>query len=411
LTPTGTLDVLLGETVLYSTSAVEHLWNTFERVTISVPAPASVAQEFVPVEIASAQAEMFSKGLVLIPSDDGAAVRRLRFRFDGPAGSRLLLDSIVFPGLRNGEFNQFDEGWFWEGPGRLELVATIREDRWTELVRALDSSPPVVTCVSGDHFWHSDDVSLACTAQDEGAGLADLSDASFTLATSVPAGTETASASTDSRQVCDVAGNCSNAGPLAGNMVDKKAPVASIVSPEVSAVFTLGQPVAANYVCQDAGSGVASCVGDVSSGSTIGTGAVGSFDFVVNAADNLGNKSSTASAYVVSYGVCPLYDITKAVNSGATLPIKLQLCDVAGINVSAAGIAVTTTGVTRVSDDSSGPVADSGRANPDFGFRYDATLGGYIYNLSTKGLSSGTYRLNFKAGSDPQSHEVLFKVR
>ena len=59
--------------------------------------------------------------------------------------------------------------------------------------------------------------------------------------------------------------------------------------------------------------------------------------------------------------------------------------------------------VTRVVD-------DTGNANPDFDFRYDAALAGYIFNLSTKGMASGTYKLNFVAGADPAVNSVGFAV-
>lgn len=56
-----------------------------------------------------------------------------------------------------------------------------------------------------------------------------------------------------------------------------------------------------------------------------------------------------------------------------------------------------------------------GNANPDNNFRYDSTLGptgGYIYNLSTKGLSTGTYALTFSVSGDPvPRHQVLFQVK
>jgi hypothetical protein len=44
---------------------------------------------------------------------------------------------------------------------------------------------------------------------------------------------------------------------------------------------------------------------------------------------------------------------------------------------------------------------DTGNSNPRFDFRYDATLAGYVFNLSTKGYASGTYSLNFTVGTDP----------
>jgi len=59
------------------------------------------------------------------------------------------------------------------------------------------------------------------------------------------------------------------------------------------------------------------------------------------------------------------------------------------------------------------PVAfdDTGNANPDFVFRYDATFEGYIFNLSTKDYRTGMYSLNFIAGADPAVHTASFAVR
>ncbi len=62
----------------------------------------------------------------------------------------------------------------------------------------------------------------------------------------------------------------------------------------------------------------------------------------------------------------------------------------------------------------SGPPEDAGNSNPDLDFRYDPTLGpsgGYIFNLKTTGLGSGTYSLNFSAAGDPASHSVPFGVK
>ena len=56
-------------------------------------------------------------------------------------------------------------------------------------------------------------------------------------------------------------------------------------------------------------------------------------------------------------------------------------------------------------------IESAGSANPDGHFRYDADLDGYIFNLSTKGLSPGVYSLSLTAGSDPTVHEVEVRVR
>jgi hypothetical protein len=59
-------------------------------------------------------------------------------------------------------------------------------------------------------------------------------------------------------------------------------------------------------------------------------------------------------------------------------------------------------------------VQDSGNANPDGNFRFDASLGaagGYIFNLTTKGLATGTYSLVFTIAGDAGPHAVSFQVR
>ncbi len=118
---------------------------------------------------------------------------------------------------------------------------------------ASDTSAPEVECVAADGQWHAGDVSIACTATDVGSGLADPADGSFSLATAVPQGTETADAATASRRVCDAAGNCTTAGPITGNMVDKRGPTVSIISPVPDAVYLLAQNVAGDYGCEDHG--------------------------------------------------------------------------------------------------------------------------------------------------------------
>jgi len=51
---------------------------------------------------------------------------------------------------------------------------------------------------------------------------------------------------------------------------------------------------------------------------------------------------------------------------------------------------------------------DSGNANPDNDFRFDATM--YIYNL-TKDLAPGVWALFFAAGADPTFRSVGFQLK
>ncbi len=143
--------------------------------------------------------------------------------------------------------------------------------------------------------------------------------------------------------------------------------------------------------------------------STVGAGQL----FSVTATDLAGNATSGSVLYGVQYGVCVLYDETKAVKQNATVPIKVALCDASGVNQSSPGVVLHAVGVTPEAGTLTGILDDAGQANPDYDFRYTAlaTGGGYIFNLSTKGIPSGVWRLHFTASNDPMTHTVKFGVK
>ncbi|MGZ4896937.1 MAG: MBG domain-containing protein, partial [Candidatus Angelobacter sp.] len=127
-----------------------------------------------------------------------------------------------------------------------------------------------------------------------------------------------------------------------------------------------------------------------------------------------GSSSTVGVSLAVQYNVCLLYDGTRSVKSGAAYPIKIYLCDVNNRDVSSAGIIVHAVSVSMLSG-WSGPPEDAGNANPDMDFRYDSgqgPSGGYIFNLKTTGLGSGSYSLNFTAGPDAATiYKVPFGVK
>jgi hypothetical protein len=111
-----------------------------------------------------------------------------------------------------------------------------------------------------------------------------------------------------------------------------------------------------------------------------------------------------------------LFDQTKAYKSGSTIPIKLQVFNASNSNVSSSNTSLITRDLRLLSGNTLAPIEDSGNANPDYTFRYDATLGGsgggYIFNLSTKGLASGQYVLSFYIGSERSFfYTVKFEVK
>ena len=141
---------------------------------------------------------------------------------------------------------------------------------------------------------------------------------------------------------------------------------------------------------------------------------------IINSSKQVGgfyfNGDGSAHGFIASptYSVCLLYDPTKAAKSGSTIPIKLELCDGSGNDLSSSSLTVHAVSVTMVSTSISGAVEDSGDANPGNDFRYDSTLGtlgGYIFNLSTKGMSTGSYVVNFTVSGDSSSYTAAFQVK
>lgn len=92
-----------------------------------------------------------------------------------------------------------------------------------------------------------------------------------------------------------------------------------------------------------------------------------------------------------------------------TIPVKFMLTDCQGQKVSdpTATIALymfTTTGFNEV------PVESAGKANDGNMFRYNKNKSMYIYNLSSKNLNEGLYRVSVKL-SETETHSVMFWLK
>jgi hypothetical protein len=119
---------------------------------------------------------------------------------------------------------------------------------------------------------------------------------------------------------------------------DRTAPVIDITAPENGANYLLGQRVYAAYSCADeqGGSGLKSCVGDVSNGAAIDTGTVGPKSFTVRAEDNAGNVATMTIHYGVVYDFAGFFEpidntdangqyILNVVKAGSAIPVKFSL--------------------------------------------------------------------------------------
>lgn len=280
----------------------------------------------------------------------------------------------------------------------------------TLTIGAGDTTPPTIACGSPDGAWHGSDVAISCTASDSGSGLANPADANFSLTTSVTAGTETANASTDSRNVCDNAGNCATAGPIGGIMVDEKGPSISCGS---TPAFLLNQAVATvTGTVSDAGSGVLSSY----TSANADTSSVGSGTATLQAIDNVGNTTTVSCPYTVGYSLSGLVQPianSPTVNTGKagrTYPIKWQLRDANGSYVSALNaVAQVAVQATSCGSFATGPSsAIVANATGGTSLRYDSGANQYIYNWATPS-TPGCYTLFVELDSG-QALDAFFQL-
>ncbi len=261
----------------------------------------------------------------------------------------------------------------------------------------IDRTAPTWSCTTQPNTaWHNADVTFSCSASDAGVGLDASSPSSFTLRATAEPNTQNVNASTNAQSLCDKFGHCTTA-QFTGIKMDTVPPIPTVTTPPNGATYTVGQTVLASYSCTEppGGSGLlptGGCVGTVASGVAIDT-SFGSHSFTVTAKDTAGNVAvSLPITYTVGYGVCLQYDPTKPTTG--TVPIKLQLCDAAGRNLSAAGIKLTA---TRYDSSNALPSPNwQGGSNTGYDFRFSSPS--YIYNLdpTNPALTAGSHILWFK---------------
>ena len=164
-----------------------------------------------------------------------------------------------------------------------------------------DTTAPTINCTAPDQtVWYANEVIVSCTASDT-SGLADpTNDASFSLTTNLGAGNESASAQTNSNQVCDAVSptpNCATAGPYTF-MVDRKAPQLSSCDPADSVWHADNVTLDCHYT--DGGSGPATqdvelttnvAAGDEDDDAAASAGGAQACDAVGNCADSPGDIS------------------------------------------------------------------------------------------------------------------------
>jgi hypothetical protein len=326
-----------------------------------------------------------------------SGVASITYTIENPDGSLTQPDPV--DGAATGPIEITEAG-----TSTITAVATDRAgnvtpiDQQLEITVTIDDSPPTlsVTTEPADAAdrWVNTDVSVTVTAEDD-TGISNLT-IDGTSATP-PSDTRTFSAegeTTVTYSATDEAGNTAE-GSLTLRL-DKTKPTATVTTSFDDAngntVFDVGEAASATYACQDALSGVQSCVvsvdGEVVDGDgsvDIPTGTQGTRTVTVTATDNAGNTFTATDTFAVPYRVCLDYDPDQAKNIGSNYTIKLTLCDADGANLSSNRITLIAANIDGDPELDPGP-NDSGNANDGYEFRYRSS--GYIYNLDTSGFDT-----------------------
>ena len=202
-------------------------------------------------------------------------------------------------------------------------------------------------------------------------------------------------------QFQDSEGNVSDA-VNASIKLDTTAPVITLTTPEDGATYVKDQVVLADWSTHDAYSGVASDEGTVASGDPIDTAGFGSRSFTVSATDVAGNTATTTVGYSVPFAsagvLAPLNSSRRVAVTGGSVAVKFQVMNSAGKSVST--LAPVLYLARRAAGVWGQEFAPTSTSAPKSGttFRYDAGARQYVYNLNTKVLPAGTYRLRIAVG-------------
>jgi trimeric autotransporter adhesin len=114
----------------------------------------------------------------------------------------------------------------------------------------------------------------------------------------------------------------------------------------------------------------------------------------------------------IGYGICVDFNEDKSKKAGATIPVRIELCDSEGNNISSRDITVSAYQLVKTSNGASNEIdpEDAGNANPDDDFRFAGDR--YIYNLNTRGMSNGTWKMKFAVdGVQHESYYVTIQLK
>jgi len=286
----------------------------------------------------------------------------------------------------------------------LAFSGTIDEVRiWKVALTALqlgDMTPPVITMLGFSPVT----VEVGSTYTDAGATALDNVDGNITgsIITVNTVDIATIGIYTVNYDVSDAAGNSAIQVTRIVNVVDTTPPVITLVG-----VTPVNVEVGSTYI--DAGATATDNYDGVITGSIVtvnlvNTAVVGTYTVTYYVSDAAGNPAIQVTRTVnVVYKFGGILQPINADGSsifklGSTVPVKFQLQDASGAFVTDA---VARIYLLKISDGINGTeveenaVSTSAATTGNF-FRYDSTNNQYIFNLATKGLSIGTWKIRIE---------------
>ncbi len=265
------------------------------------------------------------------------------------------------------------------------------------------SSEIFILGTEGSNGWYISEVVVTISASDgqEGSGIAKTEYSFDNVSWNTylnPFTVYTEGINTIYYRSTDNSGNIENT--LSANInIDKTPPSITILNPEASKDYLLNQVNFTEWVVEDAISGIESSSATVACGEPFDTSSTGQKTFNVSASDNAGNFSEINNIYNVvntstfSGFLPPLDNSGKSFKCGSAIPVKFQLTDNMGANISNS---VARLFLSRIEDGIPGveiEATSKGKSDDLNNFRYDAGSNQYIYNLDTKPLEKGIWRL------------------
>src|SRR5207247_2464621 len=168
-------------------------------------------------------------------------------------------------------------------------------------------------------------------------------------------------------------------------------------------VYTVGQVVLADYSCTDADSGIRHCEGSVPSGGPIDTRFIGTYDFIVFAADQAGNPIYDRTRYTVVY---PFDGFASPISTGGLtdlkagdgVPLKFSLHGAYGLDA--------VTGTTQQPIDCTTHAQLAPTAVADGTLTYNASQDRYMFAWSTVKSWAGSCRAVSIALRDGTTHRA-----